>query len=215
MTFSKPYTSRYKGRGRPHTRDYKTLHDRHLDALPALMIFVASLGLGIYSYSKNPRNLFADQIELVSPLVREVQAQEVTVIEPTPTPEPEPTTEWEAFVQAATKVSKIYNYPANVVIAQGALESARGNSNFCKTRHNCLGIGAYDSDPNQAYVFENYEQSVVEYMRIIRKNFPEAWAQRENPEALLKALKVNSNGKMYATDEKYVEKVMSMREWSN
>lgn len=126
---------------------------------------------------------------------------------------PESEYQWSDFVAAAEKVSEIYNFPSQVVLAQGALESSRGTSTFAKERNNFLGIGAYDSDPNQAFHFENPEQCVVEYMRLIRKNFPEAWANRENPEELLKKLKVNSKGNMYATDPNYVEKVMSMNEW--
>lgn len=211
MTYSLTVSPRYKGHGRPRKVDYKTIKDRHIEHIPTLLLAGLSIGLGIYFYSKNPQQLFAEPIELVSPLVQ-VQASEL--VTPTPAPEPEPAPGWEGFVSAAHKVSKIYNYPVNVVLAQGALESARGNSRYAKERNNYLGINAVDSNPDLAYTFENSEQCIVEYMRIIRKNFPAAWAQRENPEALLQALKVNSNGKMYATDPAYVSKVMSMKEWS-
>lgn len=120
---------------------------------------------------------------------------------------------WDEFVKAAHKVSDIYNFPVQVVLAQGALESSRGTSRFAVERNNFLGIGAFDSNPDAAFTFENPEQCVVEYMRLIRKNFPEAWENRENPEELLKKLKHNSKGNMYATDPNYVNKVMSMNEW--
>lgn len=126
-----------------------------------------------------------------------------------------PSASWQEFVEAVEKVAPMYNFPANVVLAQGALESARGNSTFAKERNNYLGIGAFDYDVNQAYQFENAEQCVVEYMRIIRKNFPEAWANRDNPDQLLYHLKHNKNGKVYATDPNYIAKVKSMKEWSN
>lgn len=125
----------------------------------------------------------------------------------------QPASKWEEFVAASYKVSEIYNYPVNVVLAQGALESARGTSKYAVERNNFLGIGAYDWNPDSAFTFENPEQCVVEYMRIIRKNFPEAWDNRDNPEQLLKLLKHNSKGNMYATDPDYVSKVMSMNEW--
>lgn len=121
---------------------------------------------------------------------------------------------WAAFVIAAHKVAPMYNYPVEVVLAQGALESAHGTSKFSIDRNNFLGIGAYDSDPNSAFHYENPEQCVIEYMRLIKRNFPEAWSHRDNKEVLLKALKVNSAGKMYATDPEYVSKVMSMKEWN-
>ena len=125
-----------------------------------------------------------------------------------------PSSSWDEFVQAVEKVAPMYNFPKNVVLAQGALESARGNSTFAQERNNYLGIGAFDSNPDQAYTFENAEQCVIEYMRIIRKNFPEAWANRDNPEQLLYHLKHNKAGKMYATDPNYIVKVQGMKEWS-
>lgn len=123
-------------------------------------------------------------------------------------------TKWGEFVHAVDVIAPMYGYPKNVVLAQGALESSRGRSKFSNDRNNFLGIGAYDSDPEQAFHFENSEQCVIAYMQLIKKMFPDAWAERENPEALLKALKRNSRGVMYATDPKYVEKVMSMKEWN-
>lgn len=123
-------------------------------------------------------------------------------------------TKWEEFEIAVEKVAPMYNYPAKVVLAQGALESARGRSKFAQERNNFLGIGAYDSDPQKAFSFENAEQCVVEYMRLVKKNFPEAWENRDNPEKLLHALKKNSKGNMYATDPHYVTKVTSMKEWN-
>jgi len=125
-----------------------------------------------------------------------------------------PTEGWDAFVEAVHKVAPMYNFPENVVLAQGALESAHGNSHFAKTRNNFLGIGAFDSNPDDAYTFENPEQCVIEYMRTIKRNFPEAWDQRENPEKVLELIKNNSQGRMYATDPNYVAKVKSMKEWN-
>lgn len=120
---------------------------------------------------------------------------------------------WDEFVIAVEKVAPIYNFPKNVVLAQGALESARGTSTFAQERNNYLGIGAFDSNPDNAFSFENAEQCVIAYMVMLQRNFPDAWEQRENPEALLKALKVNSKGNYYASDPNYVNKVMSMNEW--
>lgn len=201
-----PYISpRYKGNGRPRKQDYKSFKDRHVEQIPSLIILMVTVVGAMY--------LTPVKYEpLISPIP--VQASENEVMPtPTPTPEMPPTKGWEGFERAVDRIAPLYNFPKNVVLAQAALESAHGNSNFSKDRNNYLGIGAYDSDPNQAFRFENSEQCVIEYMRIIKRNFPEAWAQRDNPEALLKALKVNSKGMMYATDPLYVQKVMSMREW--
>lgn len=131
---------------------------------------------------------------------------------PVPTTIPQPS-KWLEFKQAAQKVAQIYNFPINVVLAQGALESAHGTSNYCVTRNNCLGIGAVDWNPDQAYTYENMEQSIVEYMRLIRKNFPQAWEARSNPDMVIFRLKINRDGLQYATDANYIDKVKSMPEW--
>jgi hypothetical protein len=125
------------------------------------------------------------------------------------------TNKWQDFEMAAKEVSSIYNFPVKVVLAQGALESHHGTSNFCQTRNNCLGIGAFDSNPDAALTFENMQQSIVEYMRLVRKNFPEAWANRDNPDVLIDKLEHNSRGNYFASDPDYDEKVTSMPEWSN
>jgi len=121
---------------------------------------------------------------------------------------------WGDFVKAVDTIAPMYGYPKNVILAQAALESGRGTSNNVNRKNNYLGIGAFDTNPENAYSFDNPERCVIEYMRIIEKNFPEAWAQRDNPEALLKALKVNSKGRVYDTDKNYVEKVMNQKEWN-
>lgn len=150
---------------------------------------------------------------LVSPIGQTMIADNSLIDEVDLPPDPIAKTKWEEFTIAARKVSKIYNFPVNVVLAQGALESAHGRSNFCQKRNNCLGIGAYDSNPDNAFVYENMEQSVVEYMRLIRQNFPEAWAQRQNPDMVIFRLKYNSKHNFYASDSEYVGKVKAMPEW--
>jgi flagellum-specific peptidoglycan hydrolase FlgJ len=141
-----------------------------------------------------------------------------TVITPTQTPEPTETvhtTNWENFKMAAHRIARIYNYPANVVIAQAALESSYGSSEYAVMRNNYIGIGAVDSDPDEAFTFENDEQCVIEYMRLVRHNFPEAWDSRNNPDKLINLLESNDRGNYYASDPDYVSKVESMPEWSN
>jgi flagellum-specific peptidoglycan hydrolase FlgJ len=80
----------------------------------------------------------------------------------------------------ASKLAPLYNFPAKVIIAQMALESNRGKSTFCKERNNCFGIGAFTSNPEKAYTFENKAQCIIEYMRLIQKNFPDAYGSRSN-----------------------------------
>lgn len=141
-----------------------------------------------------------------------VHAEEITP-SATPTPTQQETQDWEAFKKAAVLISKIYNYPANVVIAQCALESKHGTSEFARERNNYCGIGAVDDDPNQAYRFENQEQMLIYYMNMIKNNFGDTWDYRDNAETLLYKLENNSAGVVYASDPRYVSKVMNQQEW--
>ncbi len=159
------------------------------------------------------------QHKLNTPAIAKDEQPLVTPItKPTPTPKPLPTplatTKWEEFKRAAREIAKIYNYPANVIIAQCALESARGTSNFAIERNNFCGIGAVDWDPGQAFKFENAQDCVIEYIRLVRRNFPEAYMNKEDPNKVLYYLKHNSDGVVYATDPDYITKVMSQPEWS-
>lgn len=218
MTYSTNLTLRYKGNGRPRIVDYKTTADRlregHLTI--SMMLVTVALGAVVY-YTQVPqgRNVVNG---LHSPLsvsqLEEMFSMKAGASELPEELELPPTPGWEGFVKAAHKVSKIYNFPVNVVLAQGALESARGNSRYAIERNNYLGINAVDSNPNLAYTFENSEQCVIEWARIIKKNFPQAWANRDNPEKFLYHLKHNDRGNMYATDVNYINKVTSMAEWN-
>lgn len=118
---------------------------------------------------------------------------------------------WEEMKRMAVRLAPLYNYPARVIIAQMALESGRGTSKYCVKRNNCFGMGAYDSNPDKAFYFENKEQAILEYMRLIKNRYPEAYAQRENPEDMIRAIKAGG----YATDPHYIAKVTKLPEWRN
>lgn len=179
---------------------------------PKLFVLVTLFTYGVSLSPRLHEEYFTPQVYAEEVVEKPSAGQ--TLPSPTPSPLIVPGDNWDEFVAAVDKVAPIYSFPKNVVLAQAALESARGSSRYAVERNNFLGINAVDSNPNLAYTFENPEQCVVEYMRIIRKNFPEAWANRDNPEALLKHLKINKQGMMYATDPMYVNKVMSMKEWN-
>lgn len=140
--------------------------------------------------------------------------------QPSDSPTPQPSTTfrnhvtWNEFKTLAKKLAPLYDYPVNLLIAQAALESDRGQSKYCQERNNCFGIGAYDWDPDQAYTFDNPEQGIIAYMLLVKQNFKEAYQKRYSPVEMLKALKQNSEGLQYASDPQYVQKVMSMPEWS-
>lgn len=123
---------------------------------------------------------------------------------------PEEEQDWAAMKRMAHKLAPLYDYPVKIILGQMALESARGTSKYCVERHNCFGIGAYDHDPDQAFYFENKEQAIIEYMRLIKAYYPDAYALRDNPDAMIVA--IHQGG--YATDPDYVTKVKALKEWS-
>jgi flagellum-specific peptidoglycan hydrolase FlgJ len=122
---------------------------------------------------------------------------------------------WNDFISSAMKIAPIYNYPVKVLLAQAALESNRGLSQYALQRNNYFGMNAVDWDPDQAYWYENQEQAMVDYIITVRSNFPEAWASRENPDRMIELLENNADGRMYATDPNYVYKVTHQAEWRN
>lgn len=122
---------------------------------------------------------------------------------------PEEEQDWEAMKRMAQKLAPLYDFPVKVVVAQTALESARGTSHYCVTRNNCWGIAAYDYNPDAAWRFETKEQGYIEYFRLIRDEYPDCWALRHDPEAMIQCIWESG----YATDPYYVAKVKSMPEW--
>lgn len=94
-------------------------------------------------------------------------------------------------------------------MAQGILESAAGTSSFARNRNNFFGIGAVDSNPNNAHTFETPEAGWEGYYRFIRDNaryrnhgvFQEPAVT--DPYAYISAVKAAG----YATDPNYVSKL--------
>ena len=174
-----------------------------------LWIVLAMMLIALYFQYIGSEKAYAQMLELtISPLAQEPDQYGLRPL----TPEEEQ--DWEGMKRMAQKVAPLYEIPVKVIIAQMALESGRGTSNFCMERNNCFGIAAYDSNPDAAWWFVNKEQGMIEYMRIIRDNFPEAYAQRANPDRMIELLVDNSQGKKYATDPSYVTKLRSLAEWS-
>lgn len=125
-----------------------------------------------------------------------------------------PSAGWDGFKDAARQLAPLYDYPLSVLLSQAALESNRGNSDFARNRHNWFGIGAYDNDPNLAFHYDNDAQCIIEYMRLVKQNFPEAYAARHNPDQMVHLLESNNDGIQYATDPAYVAKLEALPEWS-
>lgn len=112
----------------------------------------------------------------------------------------------------AEALSIEYGIPWETVVAQGILESASGTSNFAKNRNNFFGIGAFDSNPNNAFSYATPEEGWRGYYENIRKtsvyrsNGVFAGETITNPYAYAQAIK-NAG---YASDPTYVEKLSSL-----
>lgn len=152
--------------------------------------------------------------DLVSPLPKSTPSIDIVFPSSTPSATPEPTPlppaqGWKGFVEKVKAIAKIYDFPVKVALAQAALESAHGNSKFAKDRYNYYGIGAYDWNPELAFPYSSEEECIIEYMRLIKRNYPEAYAARSNPERMIELIKAGG----YASDPYYVWKVTNTPEW--
>lgn len=112
---------------------------------------------------------------------------------------------WSKFSNTVREQANARGYDADTVIRQKALESGFGKSNFARERNNFGGIGAYDSDPNQAFKFKDIQDYLDYYFKMVEKRYPEAYANRKDPKKYVEGLKKGG----YATDPKYVWKVLN------
>lgn len=107
----------------------------------------------------------------------------------------------------AIALGKEYGIPWETVMAQGILESASGTSHFARERNNFFGIGAYDSNPNNAFRYATPSLGWRGYFVNIHKT--KVYAKHgalkypNDPYNYLKAIKAAG----YASDPKYIDKV--------
>ena len=107
----------------------------------------------------------------------------------------------------AESLSIKYGIPWETVMAQGILESAAGTSNFAVNRNNFFGIGAFDSNPNNAFSYATPEEGWEGYYKnivatsVYRANG--AFNYPDDPYAYAQAIK-NAG---YASDPNYVSKL--------
>lgn len=112
----------------------------------------------------------------------------------------------------AVNLSIEYGIPWEAVIAQGILESKSGTSNFAVQRNNFFGLGAVDSNPDNAYHFATPEDGWRGYYDFIKGNSTYAkhgafsGESITNPYAYIESIKAAG----YATDENYVSKLSSI-----
>ncbi|MBR3386470.1 glucosaminidase domain-containing protein [Candidatus Saccharibacteria bacterium] len=115
----------------------------------------------------------------------------------------------EAYHDIAVMHSINYGIPWETVMAQGILESAAGTSYFAINRNNFFGIGAFDSNPDNAFSYATPEEGWEGYYRNIQRTSTYrnhgvfAGETVTNPYAYLVAIKEAG----YATDPNYVDKV--------
>ena len=109
----------------------------------------------------------------------------------------------------AQQLSVEYGIPWETVMAQGILESGAGTSSFAVNRNNFFGIGAFDSNPNNAFSYATPEEGWRGYYENIRKTstYRNHGVFKEpnitDPYAYTEAIKAAG----YATDPNYVTKV--------
>ncbi len=110
----------------------------------------------------------------------------------------------------AAQLGAQYGIPWEAVVAQGILESASGTSRFARERYNFFGIGAIDSNPDNARHYNSAADGWKGYYEFINNN-PRyrnhgAFNYAGDPYGYIQAIK--SAG--YATDPNYVSKVSSL-----
>lgn len=110
----------------------------------------------------------------------------------------------------AEALSIAYGIPWEAVMAQGIVESASGTSNFAVERNNFFGLGAFDSNPDNAFWYPNPTEGWKGYYEVIadpRNPYISHGVFQgttvTDPYAYLAAIKAAG----YATDPNYVSTI--------
>ena len=156
-----------------------------------------------YQYTNYGHDVYENKLAKLLPDTNHPMLRTTT---PTPTPDVK---QWDNFKEYVAKTAAGLGYNPGAVVGQKALESARGQSEFAKERNNYGGIGAYDSNPNEAFSFQSPEDYTDYYFKMIQKRFPKAYENRGNPTKYIQELKKAN----YATDPEYVWKVTNTPEY--
>lgn len=118
----------------------------------------------------------------------------------------------EQYHAIAEKLSIDYGIPWEAVMAQGIIESGSGTSEYATQRNNFFGIGAFDSNPDNAFNFPTPEAGWKGYFDNIVKTqtYRAHGVFREptitDPIAYLTAIKAAG----YATDPNYISKISAV-----
>ena len=111
---------------------------------------------------------------------------------------------------AAKSLWNPYHIYPSVMVAAACLESAYGTSDFARNRKNYFGIGAFDSNPNNAYSFATEKEAMEAYPKVF-------WSGAD-PSGYLKVITATSADDQamkvhlskYATDPDYYKKLRSI-----
>lgn len=171
-----------------------------------------------YTYTGQPTKSKPRFVEILKSLVKpSPTVYKETFVQPTPTPsiaQPTPTPtpnlkEWENYKVYIANKAKAEGFNPNVIVSQKAIESARGNSKYAKERNNYGGVGAYDSNPDNAFTYASPEAYLDSYFKLIKTKYPKAYKVRSNPEEFARELKKGG----YASDPEYVWKLLNTPEF--
>lgn len=136
---------------------------------------------------------------------------------------PATSTNWNSFVEQAKQVAAETGFPLSVLLGQAALETGRksspGNNYFGIKGSGSAGSqnlatqeadagGFYNTRSNFA-AYGSPTDSIKAYIDLIKNRYPEAWKLKDNPTAMVGAIKAGG----YATDPSYVAKVTSTPEF--
>ena len=114
----------------------------------------------------------------------------------------------DTYHNIASTLGAQYGIPWEAVMAQGILESASGTSRFARERNNFFGIGAVDSNPDNAHHFSSASEGWKGYFDFIKNN-PRyashgAFNHAGDPIGYIEAVKAAG----YATDPNYISKLV-------
>ena len=130
---------------------------------------------------------------------------------------------WESFVQQVAELAPQYGVNPAIILGQAAIETGR-NPNSAPG-NNWFGIKGYGSAGTQNLAtkeesggqmystnanfakFSSIKDAIESYLKLLERNFPEAWAARQNPEEMVQHLR------RYATDSNYISKVSNTPEF--
>lgn len=106
-------------------------------------------------------------------------------------------------INAAAKASGL---DPRYILAHAAVESAWGTSTYGKKHHNYFGIGAFDSDPDNAINYGNnsMEAGLIEGAKWIRSNFYDVG------QTTLYTMRYNGGSHEYCTSEDWVYTIASI-----